>query len=55
MKNLLAYAMLTVAIAGTVLANPGPPPAVPEIDPGSVVNAVALLSGAWMLRGRRSR
>ena len=50
-RKLVGMLLLGLGVAGLALANPGAP--VPEIDPGSVVSALTLLSAALLLRGRR--
>ena len=50
-RKLVAMLLLGLGVAGLAFANPGVP--VPEIDPGSVVSALTLLSAALLLRGRR--
>jgi hypothetical protein len=50
MTKYIGLALLLIATAGIA----GATPAVPEIDPGSGMSALALLSGALLvLRGRR--
>jgi hypothetical protein len=52
-----ALTLVLSALGGTALAGAGPP-SVPEIDPGSVLSAVTLLSGGLMVltdRRRRAR
>ena len=47
--KLLGMMLLVVGMSGTAIGAP-----VPEIDPGSGLSAVALLSGALLvIRGRR--
>lgn len=41
----LAAFLASLAFCATAAAGPGPPPTVPEIDPGSAVGAVTLLVG----------
>jgi hypothetical protein len=55
--KLLGIVLLVVGMSGVALAGAGPwaPAAVPEIDPGSVVRAVALLSGGLLLVKIRRR
>ena len=51
MKKLFGMMMLVLGAAGVASATP-----VPEIDPGSGMSALALLSGAVLLvRGRRKQ
>jgi hypothetical protein len=53
MKKLAMMLMLIMGLAGTLMANLEP---VPEIDPGSAVSALVLLSGTLLvIRGRRLR
>jgi hypothetical protein len=50
MMKIAGMVLLVIGMSGLAFA----PPAVPEIDPGSGLNAVALLSGALLvIRGRR--
>ena len=50
MYKVLGMALLVIGCAGTALAS------VPEIDPGSAVSALALVSGALLvIRGRRRK
>ena len=52
-NRLSALVLLLIGTSVALLANPGPP-AAPEIDPGSAVSALALVSGALLvIRGRR--
>ena len=54
MRKIIGMLLLGLAVAELALANPGGlGPATPEIDPGSVVSALTLLSGALLLRRRR--
>ena len=49
MRKVLGMALLLIGASAVVMAN-----SVPEIDPGSGVSALALLSGALMfIRGRK--
>ena len=51
MRKLLGLVLLTLGTAGAVLAVPLPGP---EIDAGSAVSALALISGAVLvIRGRK--
>jgi hypothetical protein len=55
MRKTLGFLLILVGLAGTLVANPPPPPA-PEIDPGSGMSALVLLSGALLvLRSARKR
>jgi hypothetical protein len=57
MKKLIMILMLILGLAGMLMARPerGGHDA-PEIDPGSAVSAIALLSGMLLVtRGRRQR
>ena len=50
----VAALVIAGGLAGSAFAGAGPPPTVPEIDPGSAVGAVTLLVGGVMtLRDRR--
>jgi hypothetical protein len=54
LKTLVAVALLLMGVTGAALARVGGPASVPEIDAGSAVNALALISGAVLvIRGRR--
>ena len=57
MYKLLGSLLLIIGIAGVAMAQPcGPLCSVPEIDPGSSANALALLAGVGlMIRGRRKQ
>jgi hypothetical protein len=47
------FAVMLFCVGASVLAS-AVPPAVPEIDPGSGANALALIAGALIvIRGRR--
>jgi hypothetical protein len=49
-NKILGLTLLIIGCAGVALAS------VPEIDPGSAVNALALVSGALLImRGRRKK
>jgi len=51
MKKILGFAMLLLGMAGSLMAFPAP-----EIDPGSGLSALALLSGGLLvLRAARKR
>ena len=51
MRKVLGMALLLIGASAVVMATP-----VPEIDPGSGVSALALLSGALMfIRGRKKK
>jgi hypothetical protein len=51
MKKVLGFGLLFLAMAGSLLAIPGP-----EIDPGSGLSALVLLSGGLLvLRSARKR
>jgi hypothetical protein len=53
MKKILGFVMLLLGMAGSLMARPGP---APEIDPGSGLAALALLSGGLLvLRAARKR
>jgi hypothetical protein len=55
LKKIALMAVLFVSLAVTALAKQGPPDA-PEIDPGSVSAASALVCvGLLMIRGRQKR
>jgi hypothetical protein len=50
-KKVCGFSLLIVGLAGSLFATP-----VPEIDPASGANAVALLAGALLvIRSRRTR
>jgi hypothetical protein len=52
MLRFVGTTLLFLGVAGIALARVGP--AAPEIDPGSAVSALALVSGALLvIRGRR--
>ncbi len=49
-------ALMIAALNATAFAGAGPPPCVvPEIDPSSVLSAVTLLTGGFMLMTDRRR
>ena len=48
-------ALVLAALCGTAEAGAGPPPSVPEIDPGSILSAFTLLSGGLMILTDRRR
>jgi hypothetical protein len=53
LKTLVAVTLLLMGVTGAALAGVHPA-SVPEIDAGSAVNALALISGAVLvIRGRR--
>jgi len=53
-KKTTQLLFLLLGVAGVLMANPGPPPGVPELDPGSGVAALALISGTLLvIRARR--
>lgn len=41
--------VVLAAISGLSYAGAGPPPSTPEIDPGSMLSALTLLSGGLLL------
>jgi hypothetical protein len=45
--------LMAATLSGTVQAGVGPPPGVPEIDPGSACCAVTFLTGALMVMADR--
>jgi len=52
----LGLALVFGALAGSVYAGGSPPSLTPEIDPGSMANALLLLSGGLLIvTGRRPR
>ena len=51
----LGLALVTAAMCGTAEAGAGPPKSVPEIDPSSILGAVTLLSGGFMILTDRRR
>jgi hypothetical protein len=54
LKTLIAVALLVVGVTGAAFAGVSVP--APEIDGGSALNALALVSGALLvIRGRRRR
>ena len=55
--SLLGLALILAAMSGKAEAGAGPPQhkAVPEIDPGSILGAVTLLSGGFMILTDRRR
>ncbi|MDP8989156.1 MAG: hypothetical protein M3N41_03635 [Acidobacteriota bacterium] len=56
MKKVVQLLLLTVALAGFVLANDRPEtPKVPEIDASSAVGAAGLLAGAVLLLKTRRK
>jgi hypothetical protein len=59
MKKLITILMLNLGLAGMLMAeheNEGGDHRAPEIDAGSAVSAIALLSGSLLVtRGRRKR
>jgi hypothetical protein len=51
-----ALLLILAAVAGTAQAGPpGPPGSVPEIDPGSLLSAMALLGGGALLLTEKLR
>ncbi len=53
LKTLVAAALLLIGITGAAFAHVSP---APEIDGGSALNALALVSGALLvIRGRRRK
>jgi hypothetical protein len=55
MKRVVVVCSILLGCAAFALANPGPPGAVPEIDPGSIVSASALIGSALIMMRRRPR
>ena len=56
MKKILSFALLLLGMAGSLMAQGPGFPGAPEIDPGSAVSALVLLSGSLLvLRARRKR
>lgn len=53
--RLAGLALMLAAICGTAEAGAGPPKAVPEIDPSSILSAITLLSGGVMILTDRRR
>jgi len=54
MKKTLGLTLLFLVMAASLMASPPPP--VPEIDPGTGLSALALLSGGFLvLRAVRKR
>ena len=53
--RLTGLALVLAAICGTVEAGAGPPKHVPEMDPGSILSAITLLSGGVMILTDRRR
>ena len=53
-RTVAGLALVLAAIAGTASAGAGPPP-VPEIDAGSILSAMTLLSGGVMILTDRRR
>lgn len=52
MRKIVGMALLVIGVSGVAMAVP----AVPEIDAGSGVSALALISGALLvIRGRRTK
>jgi hypothetical protein len=45
----LSSLLIVTAFAGTAHALPPPPPGVPEVDPGSMGAAMALLVGGYLV------
>lgn len=48
----LALALIVAALTSVSYAG-GPPPNAPELDPGSMMSALTLLTGGLVLVGRR--
>lgn len=53
MRNITAAVLLVAGFAVMASANPGAP--VPEIDPGSIVAATALIGSAFVMLRRRPK
>jgi hypothetical protein len=51
----LGLMLVLTAMASHANAGPPPPPSVPEVDPGSILGALTLLSGGVMLLTDRRR
>jgi hypothetical protein len=51
----VALLLAVTAFAGPVYAGFNPPPSTPEIDPGSLVSACALLAGSVLVVADRFR
>jgi hypothetical protein len=54
-RTVAGLALVLAATATVASAGAGPPPSVPEIDPGSILSAVTLLSGGVMVLTDRRR
>jgi len=53
LKIIAAKLLILLGVVGVAFANPGPPPLAPEIDPGSVVTASALIGSVVLMTRRR--
>jgi uncharacterized protein (TIGR03382 family) len=57
MKRIAGFVLIVLSLTSFVIATPCGPvgPCVPEIDPGSAVNAAGLLLGAVLMVRRRKQ
>ena len=53
--RIFAVLLGSAALGASAYASPGPPPTVPEIDPGAVVGALTLLVGGVLTLVDRRR